>query len=52
MHTAHVKYADPTAPRTWYLVRLCASHNNYNFTDNIPLRQNAVLIPVSEVRGM
>lgn len=47
--TAHVKLDDPSAPRTWFLVKLCASHNHYKYDEPIPLRSNARLIPVRDV---
>lgn len=53
--TAHVLLTDgrrknAAGGRQWRLTRFCATHNNHENTEEMPLRKNAVLLKVREVR--
>ena len=49
--TAHVLLDDGRRSDNWFLVPQCKYHNHHSRNgENMPLRVNAVLIPLSEVR--
>ncbi len=48
--TAHVRMIDLRRSGDWFLTRLCAKHNHHTNDEPMPLRKNAKLIAVRDVR--
>ncbi len=50
--TAHIRHDDKRRrDNNWYLCWVCAAHNHPENTSPYPLRKNAVLVPVADVRN-
>ena len=50
--TAHVIKTDGRRDNDWHLTRLCHQHNHYTNDEPIPLRKNANVVSVQEVRKL